>query len=261
MKLPGNFGPEPGRFCSLLQFARGGEITAKSGDQTGFVKAVFCEFSAIAVLGVGTDRERSRIKSDASLNHSDMLFRLLVVVILVSILLTSVAAQNGAALSLGNPEAPNKVEVFYDLQCGACSTFHERLKKIVDQHPGKVFATIRHFPLQMHEQAFMASTVVEAAKRQGKGLEMTDLVLADQSRWSTSEKPFAVILEYVEKLGLDATRFKKDVLSDEVIKSVLFDLDRGKRLGIGSTPTTFLNGRQLSFLEATELEKFISEGK
>jgi protein-disulfide isomerase len=46
-------------------------------------------------------------------------------------------------------------------------------------------------------------------------------------------------------LGLDLERFKTDVDSPEVKERVASDKKRGADLGVHSTPTIFINGRQV----------------
>jgi len=194
--------------------------------------------------------------------NEQMLVRATIPIILLFLFLSAIAAQEPAspAMSIGNPEAENRIEVFYDLQCPSCVNFHEKLKTFAERFPEKVFVIIRHYPLPMHDKAFMASSVAEAARRQGKGLEMVTLLLEEQSNWSTSDKPFPIMFGYAKQLGLDIKRFRADLLSDDVARVVLLDIHRGKSLRVDRTPSTFLNGKLLSFPDSLDLEKIISKG-
>ena len=195
-----------------------------------------------------------------------MLIRTTLSVFTLLVLFGAVAGQQPAtkeadlALSFGNPKAENRIEVFYDFQCGSCASFHTNLKKLVERFPQRVFVIVRHFPLPLHDRAFMASSVVEAAKRQGKGMEMAELLLQEQPNWSTATKSFPLISKYAAQVGLDLKRFQKDLTSDEVILFVLRDHSRGKGLAVDATPTGFLNGRKLTYPELFDLEELISKG-
>ncbi len=194
-----------------------------------------------------------------------MLIRTTTTILLILASTWWVVAQQGApeassVLTVGDPRSPYRIEVFYDLQCASCVSFHQKLKKVMDRFPEKVFVVFRHFPLSMHDNAFMASSVADAARRQGKGLEMIELLLNKQASWSTRTQPYQVIFGYVEKLGLDKSRFIKDVMSDDVARTVILDMNRARRLDVMSTPTVFLNGKLLSFVDSLELEEFISKG-
>ena len=204
------------------------------------------------------------LSGDGTLGRKLMLVRVIPPIILPLLFVSTSFAQQistpDSPMSFGNPRAKNRIEVFYDCQCPTCVNFHAKLKALVERFPEKVFVTIRHYPLPMHNNAFMASTVVEAARRQGKGVEMIDLLLQEQSRWSTSENPVPIMFGYAKQLGLDAERFRTDLLGDEVDRAVLVDMDRGKRLGLTYVPSAFLNGKLLSFPDSLDIENVISKG-
>jgi protein-disulfide isomerase len=192
-----------------------------------------------------------------------MVKRLTFIALLILVSTWAVVAQQattGSVLTVGDPKARYRIEAFYDLQCGSCATFHQELKRVMDRFPEKVFVIFRHYPLAIHDQAFMASSAAEAARRQGKGLEMIDALLDGQSKWSASPRPFQVVLGYAIKLGLDRNRFTTDLRSDEVARTVVLDINRGKLLKVASTPTVYLNGKELPYAEALELEEIISKG-
>ena len=193
-----------------------------------------------------------------------MLIRTILSILFVAMSFSTIIAQESSkvsAITFGNPKGEHRIEVFYDLQCGSCVSFHDDLKRVVERFPGRIFVIIRHFPLPMHEQAFMASSVAEAANRQGKGLEMVEFLLKTQEQWSTSEKPFAPIYKHAKQLGLDVERFRSDLMSDEVAQAVVLDCNRAKRLGLTYVPSTLLDGKLLNYAEAKwQLEEIISKG-
>ena len=182
------------------------------------------------------------------------------VVFLVCVSMGAGQTTSTSALTLGDPRAEFRIEVFYDLECRSCVSFHQKLMKAIDRYPSKVFVVFRHFPLPMHDKAFMASSVVEAARKQGKGMEMIELLFEEQSKWSGSSEPYQLIFGYVKKLGLDRKRFTADVMSDEVARTVIRDMNRARRYGVQYTPATFLNGKLVDYVDSLELEKLISKG-
>jgi protein-disulfide isomerase len=165
-----------------------------------------------------------------------------------------------SSLTIGPPGAAFKIEAYYDAQCGSCAKFHEALRKTIARYPGKVFVKIRHFPLQLHENAFMASSAIEAARKQGKGIEMMELLLKEQSRWSGVKNPVSSFVGYSDALGLDSKKFRIDLIADDVLLAVILDMERGKRASVAATPSVFLNGRLLTYYESLELEDIISKG-
>jgi len=171
------------------------------------------------------------------------------------------AVQPGAndPLHFGNPDAQIKVEVFIDLQCPACADYNERLRAVEEKYPKKVQIIFRHFPLAMHDKAMIAARAVEAANEQGKGLQMTDLMFANQKLWSDDPK-VKMFAGYARRLGLDLDRFSRNFDSEAILNRVQQDIARARSLKLNSTPTVFIDGKELTYPEALEIEKIVSEG-
>ena len=111
--------------------------------------------------------------------------------------------------------------------------------ELVEQLPGGIRFAFRHFPLtEIHPHAFAAARAAEAAARQGLFSEMHDLLFHRQKALTDDD-----LRLYAEKLGLDMTRFDRDMTSREVLDRIERDvrsgLDSGEVLG---TPTLFIDG-------------------
>jgi len=171
------------------------------------------------------------------------------------------AVQPGASdpLHFGNPDAQMKIEVFIDLQCPACADYNERLRAVEEKYPKKVQIIFRHFPLAMHDKAMIAARAVEAANEQGKGLQMTDLMFANQKLWSDDPK-VKMFAGYARRLGLDLDRFSRNFDSEAILNRVQQDIARARSLKLNSTPNVFIDGKELTYPEALEIEKIVSEG-
>jgi len=171
------------------------------------------------------------------------------------------AVQPGASdpLHFGNPDAQMKIEVFVDLQCPACADYNERLRAVEEKYPKKVQIIFRHFPLAMHDKAMIAARAVEAANEQGKGLQMIDLMFANQKLWSDDPK-VKMFAGYARRLGLDLDRFSRNFDSEAILNRVQQDIARARSLKLNSTPTVFIDGKELTYPEALEIEKIVSEG-
>ncbi len=50
---------------------------------------------------------------------------------------------------------------------------------------------------------------------------------------------------YAQNLGLNVAQFENDIIGDRANARVAADMKRGSSLGIGGTPSVFLNGRPL----------------
>ena len=74
----------------------------------------------------------------------------------------------------------------------------------------------RHFPLPQHKNAKLATTVAEAAGKQGKFWEMHDLIFQNQSDWSEEKNAAVIFAQYAQDLQLDLAKFQTDIVSEEI---------------------------------------------
>lgn len=148
----------------------------------------------------------------------------------------------------------NVLVEYSDFQCPACQNAHNILKTIEASGSAdfeitkKVTFVYRHFPLsQIHNKANVAAYAAEAAGKQNKFWEMTDLLFDNQQTWKESNNPQQEdFVNYAKELKLDVDQFKKDSDSSEVKNRVAEDLKDADQMGINSTPTFFLNGQKVN---------------
>lgn len=152
--------------------------------------------------------------------------------------------------TMGPPNAPVRLEEFGDFECPPCGAFHPILKEMKEQFGDKLHITFREFPLtQTHPHALAAASAAEAAGLQGKFWEMHGLIFDHQKDWKGQFDVRPVFEGYAKQIGLDVERFKRDVESDRVEQRIFLDGKRGHSMGVGSTPTVFMNGREVPFEE------------
>jgi len=163
-------------------------------------------------------------------------------------------------LSRGPAAAPIDIEVFYDFQCPSCIVVHEQLKNLEKKYKGQVRITIRHFPLSIHDKSYDAAIAVEAAGLQGKFWEMTGVLYREQKRWSVSRDYLKLFGKYAKELGLDIGKFEEDCGRIVIPARIDLDIARARSLKLMSVPSVFLNGKLLSYPNAIDLDRFISEG-
>jgi len=153
----------------------------------------------------------------------------------------------------GNPTAPNTVVVFIDYQCPACKSAYDTLSTVMEEHPGALRVSYRHFPLDRscndgvqrsaHPAACGASLAAEAARVVGGSegfLKMRDLLYE-----RLNELENAPYSRWAAELELDDAAFSKALDSEEVARRVQEDVGLGKQLGVEAIPVLFLNGRRL----------------
>ncbi len=147
----------------------------------------------------------------------------------------------------GPANAPAQIEEFGDFQCPPCAAFHPILEQMEQEFGSKLRVTFRHFPLPNHQHALRAASAAEAAGLQGKFWEMHALIYEHQKDWKDQFDVRPVFDGYAKNIGLDVERFNKDVGSSLVAQRIVSDGKRAQSLGVGGTPSVFLNGREVPF--------------
>ncbi len=152
-----------------------------------------------------------------------------------------------------------------DLQCPACGAFHSLLKSFeVQGSPNlnvnkKVTFVFRHFPLPMHPNAIPAARAAEAASKQGKFFEMSDLLYDEQNSWADLKNPIDYFVGLAKKLKLDVEKFKADMSSPDVKKKIDADTLSGNVAQVNSTPTFFLNGKKVEVQTFDQFQKLLRD--
>ncbi|HET8782935.1 MAG TPA: thioredoxin domain-containing protein [Pyrinomonadaceae bacterium] len=149
--------------------------------------------------------------------------------------------------TLGPANAPVKLEEFGDFECPPCGMFHPILKQMKEEFGDRLQVTFREYPLANHQHAIPAASAAEAAGLQGKFWEMHALIFEHQNEWKTQFDVKSVFEGYAKQIGIDVERFKRDVTSDRVQQRIFLDGKRARSMGVNSTPTVFINGREVPF--------------
>lgn len=147
----------------------------------------------------------------------------------------------------GPANARVHIEEFGDFQCPPCAAFHPMLEKLEKEFPKDLRVTFRNFPLPNHQHALRAASAAEAAGLQGKFWEMHKLIYEHQTEWKDQFDVRPVFEGYAQQIGLDIARFNRDLGGPTVQQRILQDQARAKSLGVGGTPTVFLNNREVPF--------------
>lgn len=149
------------------------------------------------------------------------------------------------------------VTEFSDFQCPACKSIQEPLKQILSKFEGKVTLVYRHFPLTtIHKNAMISAKVAEAASRQNKFWEMHDLLFTRQGEWEELADPKEKFVAYGAELGMDTAKLLADMESNEIEEKVLLDNAVANKNNLSGTPTFFVNGYEVDFVN---LESKIQE--
>jgi protein-disulfide isomerase len=133
-----------------------------------------------------------------------------------------------------------------DFQCSACAAYYPILKELKERFKEDITFQYRHFPLvQIHQNALISSRAAEAAGKQDKFWEMHDLLFENQQAWQSSSNAARIFEDYAAQLGLNIEKFKTDMASDTVNRTVQADLAEARKLELTSTPSFLINGRKI----------------
>ena len=151
--------------------------------------------------------------------------------------------------SLGPVNAPVTVVEFSDFQCPFCQRAAPTFKTLRARYGDRIRFVWKDFPLtQIHPDAFDAAMAGHCAGEQGKFWEYHDKLFANQTALDRE-----ALKRYAAEGGLDAAKFSACIDSGKYRPRVQSALDSGVRLGVGSTPTTFINGRPVSGAQDVEV--------
>lgn len=166
-------------------------------------------------------------------------------------------------IARGPVDAPVVIFEFADFQCPACAqfaTFYAPLIKERFVDPGHVRYVYYDFPLRHHQHAFLASRAGRCADEQDLFWEYHDVLYARQPRWSAASDATPLFVEYADDVGADRRSFESCLRSDRYALEVTQNLQLGLSLGVGGTPTLFINGRLLPSIPTySQLEELIRQ--
>jgi protein-disulfide isomerase len=145
----------------------------------------------------------------------------------------------------GNPNAPVTLEEFADFQCPSCGAYYPELKKIESEFGERLRVIFRERPLvPPHEHALIAAQAAEAAGLQNRFWEMHDKLYENQKAWVEAKDVVPMLVDYAKQIGLDTDRFMRDLNGEAVASRIFQDGKRAHALGVNTTPTFFVNGKE-----------------
>lgn len=153
-------------------------------------------------------------------------------------------------VTVGEDDAPVQILVFSDYMCPACAAWAGQIETMVKAEfvaTGKARLTYYDFPLGGNfKHSFVASRAARCAGDQGRFWEYHDRLLGTQQQWSYSQStPTSYFLDLGRTVGVEPRSFESCLRSDAHAEVVTANRLLGETLGVGGTPTIFLNGRQL----------------
>ncbi|MEJ8840493.1 DsbA family protein [Ramlibacter sp. AN1133] len=136
----------------------------------------------------------------------------------------------------GAPDAALVLEEFGDFECAYCRRAFPILGKLLAGKEASIRLVYRHFPVHPYTQ--IAAEAAEAAGVQGKFWEFHDLLFG-----RTGELDGRVLAGFARRLGLDMSRFHRDLELHVHRARVLQDVEAGRIRGVRGTPAFYLDGK------------------
>lgn len=139
--------------------------------------------------------------------------------------------------TFGTDEAAVEIVEFSDFECPYCARAAEAVRSLEKTYGDKVKFAYRHFPLSFHPNAKSAALYAQCAKAQGKFWKMHDAIFAAEGLSAEALRTAA------KSAKVDVGKLDECLASTEVQAEVTADLKKATELGVGGTPTFFINGR------------------
>jgi protein-disulfide isomerase len=140
-----------------------------------------------------------------------------------------------------------------DYECPYSRAAYRHIQRVERSMGDGVRFAFRHFPLtEIHPHALAASAAAEAAARQGRFWEMSDLLFRREQSLEDED-----LRGYAAELGLDLASFDAARTDDAVLARIRRDVESGLASEqVRGTPTLFIDGvlHQGSYDATTLLE-------
>ena len=143
----------------------------------------------------------------------------------------------GTSPAYGPEDAPVRIFLFTDFQCPVCPRVVEPIKYLARAYPKDVRIVLKENALASHGRAARAAAASLAAFRQGKFWEFHDRVFASSGQLEDQD-----LIAHAQALGLDVSRFQRDMDDEAVTAQVKYESELATSLGLGSTPGLVVNG-------------------
>jgi protein-disulfide isomerase len=154
----------------------------------------------------------------------------------------------------GNEKAALTLVEFADFQCPHCKEAGDILKKLMKKYASKVRLYYLDFPINRSGVSRLVAHGGYCAQKQDKYWQYHDMAF-DRQKTLSKDSPEAIAKE----LKLDLAKFKTCYESPEAKKHVEKAQAEGTRVGVGGTPTLFLNGQKIRGHHLEDIEGAIEK--
>ncbi len=162
--------------------------------------------------------------------------------------ITPIARPQVNGLSMGDPNAPVKVDAWEDFQCPSCQNYSELVEpQVVDAYvkTGKVFYTFHNYPFidtnSATKESHQAANAAMCASEQGRFWDYHDILFANWQGENKGDLADNRLTAFAQSLGLDMTKFNTCFKANKYSSQIEADFTRGQQMGVTGTPSVFVN--------------------
>jgi protein-disulfide isomerase len=150
--------------------------------------------------------------------------------------------------SIGNPEAPVKMDVWEDFQCSGCLSFTKNLEPQIFQtyvQTGKVYYTFHFYPFidggqgESHDVANAAM----CAAAQERFWDYHAIAFANWMGENSGSFTKPRLIAFAQSIKLEMTAFNQCFQENTYSAEIQQDIKDGTKLGVPPTPAIFVNGK------------------
>jgi protein-disulfide isomerase len=169
-----------------------------------------------------------------------------------NIALITPAARTAAVnkTSMGDPNAPVKVDVWEDFQCSGCLAYTKNLAPQIFQayvETGKVYYTFHIYPFIDGGQgeSHQAANAAMCAAAQNRFWDYHDMLFANWLGENAGSYTDPRLVVFAQKIGLDMTAFNQCFQANTYADQIAQDVQAGAKLGVPPTPGIFVNSQMV----------------
>jgi protein-disulfide isomerase len=153
--------------------------------------------------------------------------------------------------SMGDPNAPIRIDAYEDFQCPACQKYTNETESLIITNliaTGKVYYVFHNYPFidgagaGNGGESDQAANASMCASEQGKFWEMHGTIFANWNGEGQGAYADNRLTAFADKAGLDMTAFNTCFKANKYKAEIQADFDGGNKLGVQGTPSVFVNG-------------------
>ena len=173
----------------------------------------------------------------------------------------------GDAPGKGPADAPVVIVEFSDFECPHCQRLADNLREAAKKAPDAFRYHFKHYPMDQacnvnigrpfHRNACGAALAAECARQQGRFWPLHDAMFENRALLSPQK-----VTELARAAGIDLDRWNACMNDPASMERVKADIAQGRALGVGGTPTFFVNGfKQVGGLPPSSLLSLVEQAK